>query len=108
VVTKVPIACTLTADAAVDRLSEWKALLTTMVRSVETTTNHAALTLLGGSEPLLTATDLAEREKVCCSFFLFSIEMDGTETRLHIEVPPEADPILTDLLTLLPTYLRSN
>lgn len=106
--TNVPIACTLVADAVIDRLSEWKAFLATMVQSVETGTCDAVLTLLGGSEPLLMATDLAEREKACCSFFLFSIGLDGTGTHLHIEVPPEAEPILTDLLSLLPAHLRSH
>ena len=28
------------------------------------------------------ATDLAEREKACCPFFQFSIEMDGLDGRL--------------------------
>jgi len=79
-----------------------------MVQSVETGTNDADLTLLGGSEPLLTATNLAEREKACCSFFLFSIGLDGTGAHLHIEDPPEAEPILTDLLSLLPAHLRSH
>ncbi len=106
--TNVPIACTLTAEAAVDRLSEWKAFLTTAVRCVEAGTDRAVLTLARGSEPLLTATDLAEREKACCSFFVFSIELDGSETRLHIEVPPGAEPILRDLLSLLPAHIPSD
>jgi hypothetical protein len=57
---------------------------------------------------LLTITDIAEREKACCPFFLFSIELDGAEARLHIDVPGEAEPILTELLALLPEHLRKN
>jgi hypothetical protein len=105
-VTRDPIACTLTADAAIDRLAEWESFLSTGVQGVATETNGATLTLLGGSEVLLTATDLAEREKACCSFFAFSIELDGIESRLHIEVPSEAEPILSHLLTRLPANLR--
>jgi hypothetical protein len=107
-VTEVPIACTLNGDEVVHRLVEWKAVLSRVVGSADYHENGATLTLLGGSEPLLTITDLAEREKACCSFFLFSIELDGVETRLHIDVLPEAEPVLTELLTLLPEHLRKN
>jgi hypothetical protein len=51
-------------------------------------------------------TDLAERERACCPFFEFSIELDGLGTRLHVEVPSEGGPILADLLALAPTQLR--
>jgi hypothetical protein len=105
-VTRVPIACTLTADAAIERLAEWETFLATGVQWVETEANSATLILIGGSDVLLAATDLAEREKTCCSFFQFSIELDGIESRLHIEVPSEAEPILSDLLTRLPPNLR--
>lgn len=105
-VTRVPIACTLTAEAAAAQRAEWETFLTTSVQRVETERNRATLTLFGGSDLLLTATDLAEREQACCSFFVFSIELDGTVTRLHIKVPTEAEPILTDLLARLPASLR--
>ena len=104
--TRVPIACTLTADAALDRIAEWKAFLSTMVHRLEKRTNQATLTLRGGSDVLLMITDLAEREKACCPFFEFSIEWDGVESRLHVEVPNEAGPILTELLQLVPAQLQ--
>ena len=106
--TRVPIVCTLTADAALGRVAEWKAFLSTMVQRIEMSTNQATLTLLGGRDVLLMVTDLAEREKACCPFFQFSIELDGVEARLHIEVPNEAGPILTDLLALVPAEIRPN
>ena len=99
----VPIACTLTPDAAADRMAEWRTFLSTMVTRVDRVTNQATLTLLRGSDPLLVATDLAEREKACCRFFRFSVEMDGLETRLLVGVPPEAEPILSGLLSLAPS-----
>jgi hypothetical protein len=105
-VDKVPIACTLTADAMVDRLAEWRAVFSTMVEKVERHEHQATLTLSGGRDALLTVVDLAEREKACCSFFEFSIELEGFDARLHVEVPAEADQILTDLLSLLPEILR--
>lgn len=104
-VTNVPIACTLTADAMVDRLAEWSAFLSSMVRKVSSDPDHATLTLVGGTEPLLTAADLAEREKACCPFFDFTFEWDQSETLLHVGVPREAESILAGLLALLPAHL---
>lgn len=103
---QVPIACTLTADAAVDRLGEWRDFLTTKVETVDYGKNSAILTLRGGNLALMTATDLAEREKACCSFFEFSLALGATETSLTIGVPPDAEPILTEFLALLPPHLR--
>ena len=104
--TEVPIACTLTAEAIVDRRAEWEGFLSTMVHSVDYQGSHAILTLRSGSDPLLMGADLAEREKTCCTFFDFSIELDGSGARLHVGVPPEAEPILAGLLALLPVRLR--
>jgi hypothetical protein len=98
--TAVPIACTLSPEGVVDRMEEWRTFLSTMVTKIERTTNQATLTLRPGSKALLMATDLAEREKACCPFFQFSIEMDGLEGRLLVGVPMEAEAILTHLLSL--------
>jgi len=106
VVTKAPIACTLTSDAVVDRVAEWRDLLSRRVRRIDHDKNHATLVLLG-TEALLVAAELAERERVCCSFFQFSIELDGTETRLRVGVPAEAEPVLRELIALAPLHLRS-
>ncbi len=105
-VTSVPIACTLSADAVGNRVAEWRRFLATMVQQVDHQANNVTLTLLGGRDAVLTAVDLAQREKACCSFFEFSIDLDGTETRLTIDVPAEADPILNELLALAPAHLR--
>jgi hypothetical protein len=79
-------------------MGEWRAFLSTMVTQIDRATNQATLTLLGGSEALVVATDLAEREKACCPFFQFSIELEGLESRLLVGVPMEAEEILTELL----------
>ena len=100
--TAVPIACTLTPEGVVDRMEEWRTFLSTMVTKIERTTNQATLTLREGSKALLMATDLAEREKACCPFFQFSIELEGLDGRLLVGVPIEAEKILTDLLRVTP------
>jgi hypothetical protein len=100
--TAVPIACTLTADALLDRKAEWKAFLATMVKDVDIVSTHATLSLVERPEALVVATDLAERERACCPFFRFSLELDGEGTRLHIQGPAEAHKILIGLLTIAP------
>lgn len=95
--TRIPIACTLTVDQAVDRGGEWQAFLADRVTDVERTAGAARLRLTGGDESLLAAADLAEREKGCCAFFTFSIELDGGARWLRVEAPAEAEPILDQL-----------
>jgi hypothetical protein len=96
--TVVPIACTLTPEGVVGRMEEWRTFLSTMVTKIERTTNQATLILCEGSKALVTAIDLAEREKACCPFFQFSIEIEGLEGRLLVGVPMEAEQILTNFL----------
>jgi hypothetical protein len=96
----VPIACTLAPDGVADRMEEWRTFLSTMVTKVEQVTNQATLTLLRDGETLVVATDLAEREKACCPFFQFSIEVDAFWARLLVGVPLGAEGILTGLLTV--------
>jgi hypothetical protein len=105
-VVTVPIACALTADAMIDRRADWGDVFSTLVEKVERHENQATLTLARGPEGLMTVAHLAEREKACCSFFEFSIRVEGIDACLHIEVPAEADQILTGLLSLVPEELR--
>lgn len=102
----IPIACTLTAPAAAERVAEWREFFSTAVQRVDCGSRSATLTLHAGSDVLLVGTSLAEREKACCAFFEFSLDIDQSGTRLHIEVPAEAEPILASLLDLLPPELH--
>jgi hypothetical protein len=107
-VSTIPIACALTADAVLDRKAEWKALLATMVERIDLVRAHAILTLVGGTEALVATADLAGRERDCCPFFRFSLDIAASGSRLHIEVPPEAEEILTGLLELAPTSITTD
>jgi hypothetical protein len=98
----VPIACTLTPDGLVGRVAEWTDFLSTAVERVDHDRYQAVLTLKPGADLLVAGILLVEREKACCSFFAFSVVMDRTGTRVHIEVPVEAEPVLAGLLDLLP------
>ncbi len=98
--TRVPIACTLTAAEVDDRVGEWRELLARGVeeRRLEGTVAH--LRLVPGDDILVTAVDLAQREKTCCGFFSFSIEVDSSARWLRVEVPADAATILADLVAL--------
>ena len=98
--TRIPIACTLTADAAVDRVAEWRQFFADHVETVDRPSpTAAALRLRDGEKALFAAVDLAEREKTCCSFFTFAIGL--REGRwLDVSVPEDAADILNDFVTL--------
>jgi hypothetical protein len=48
------------------------------------------------------AVDLARREKACCAFFEFAIEVEEDASWLSVTVPPDAADALEDLASLLP------
>jgi hypothetical protein len=100
---RVPVACTLTASASSDRLEEWRQFLVTSITAAERTSDEKLRLRLVDSPAALTgAADLAQREKACCAFFEFSIELDASSRWLAVEVSPDASEMLTDFATLLP------
>jgi hypothetical protein len=48
------------------------------------------------------AVDLARREKACCGFFGFAIEVEAHASWLSITVPPDAADTLEGFMSLLP------
>ncbi len=98
---RVPIACTLTADAATDRIAEWRAALaTSVVTMARTSPRRAELRLVDGPGPAGQLVDLARREKACCSFFDFTVEFDAQGATLLVQVPEDAVGLLDDFMTL--------
>ena len=60
-----------------------------------------------GHEAVLVAVaDLAQREKACCGFFEFTIELQHDRRWLVIRTPSEAATVLSDFGSLLPEELR--
>ena len=47
-------------------------------------------------DTLLAAADLAQREKACCGFFRFAVELEVDSRRLRVEVPADAVGVLDD------------
>ncbi|MEA2686756.1 MAG: hypothetical protein QOE93_1951 [Actinomycetota bacterium] len=106
----VPIACTLEPDAVEDRVTEWHALLAARVDRVDRVERvegdgpaAGRLRLRPGDDTLLAAVDLAQREKACCGFFRFSVELEADARWLRVEVPADAAAVLDDFLGAHPS-----
>jgi hypothetical protein len=103
---RIPIACTLTPGSAAARVEEWRSFLAHSTGAVEKAGDQKLrLRLDGSTQALEAAVDLARREKACCGFFEFSIEVEADASWLSIEVPPDAAGALADFVSLLPRPL---
>ncbi len=97
-----PIACSLTAAAADDRIDEWRSFLAASVDAAERPDPQLLRMRLTSTTGLAAAVDLAQREKACCDFFEFAIAIEADALWLSIRVPAEASPVLDDFARLLP------
>jgi hypothetical protein len=101
-VVRVPIACSLPAAAADDRIDEWRRFLAASVDAAERTSPQQLRMHLTSTTVLAAAVDLAQREKSCCDFFEFEIAIESHALWLSVQVPAEATPVLDDFARLLP------
>ncbi len=53
---------------------------------------------MGGDDIILSAVDLARREKACCEFFEFRLELQADVVWLKVDAPAEASTILDALI----------
>jgi hypothetical protein len=103
---QIPIACSLTPSDAEDRIDEWRRFLAGSVSAVARNGAVMQLELVPAQQALLQAVDLARREKACCGFFTFSIDVEPDASTLCIGVPADAIAVLDEFARLLPTALR--
>ncbi len=97
-----PIACTLTASEADRQLGEWQEVLGRTVTGVARTGPGELRFALGSRlDDLATVVELAQREKACCQFFEFSLEIGSDELCLVVRAPDEAAPILDGLAAMI-------
>jgi DNA-binding transcriptional MerR regulator len=89
------IACTLSHDEMGDRLADWQAVLA-HVDAREQVDGGIRLTLDRDVE-LGEVSRLARAEWSCCSFFSFSITVDGRGTALEVRAPEAARELLTSV-----------
>jgi hypothetical protein len=100
-VVRVPIACSLTAAAADDRIDEWRRFLAASVDAAERPSPQLLRMHLTSTTVLAAAVDLAQREKACCDFFEFAIAVESDAVWLSVRVPAEASLVLDDFARLL-------
>ena len=100
VVPRIPIACTLTADDIGPRAEEWRAFMAGRVEATERSGLAVRLRLRADDETLAVAADLAAREKECCAFFSFAIEIEPEARWLRVEAPANAQTVLDGLVAL--------
>jgi hypothetical protein len=105
---RIPIACTLGADDAENRVEEWRRFLESSVDAADPVgAQRLRLRLKPSSLILSAAADLALREKSCCTFFDFSIDVQLDGNWLVIGVPSDAAAVLADFSHLLPGGLMA-
>ncbi len=98
----IPIECTLDAGSVDDRVEEWRRFLGEAVTRVERAGTAARLLLVPGDEAQLWASDLARRERACCAFFEFRLDLRPEAVWLEVSAPDDAQPVLDGLLDLTP------
>jgi MerR family transcriptional regulator, copper efflux regulator len=94
---RAPIACSLTAGDAALRGEEWRQFVERRVAQVERDGTVARLRLRDDGDAILEAVDLSRREKACCAFFDFRLELQPGAVWLEVTAPKEAAPILDAL-----------
>jgi hypothetical protein len=93
---KIPIACTLTADQAPDRVAEWRDALAT-ARARERTAEGYRLRFPKDAAFASRLADLAAREVDCCAFFTFTVMLTNAELVLEVVAPAETHEMIGEL-----------
>ena len=97
-----PVACTLNSEDASSRLAEWRTFLRRAVdRTDRPDDERLCLRLSPAAGDLLAAVELSRREKACCGFFDFAIEVRTDANWLVVTVPPTAVESLDGLAGLI-------
>ena len=90
----IPLECTLSGDAQTARFAEWADLLT---RTTGKTDADGGADVTFPADPDLAGqlAALAMREKECCSFFAFTLDMTAAASiTLHVRAPQGAEPLV--------------
>jgi uncharacterized heparinase superfamily protein len=97
----VPIACTLDLDDRPARVDEWRRFFGDSVSAVTQESGVVRLLLAPTEAALVAAASLAQREKECCAFFDFAIELEAEQRWLRVNVPESADTMLHAFVEML-------
>jgi hypothetical protein len=96
-----PIACSLDGASWAERVEEWRALVATFVVTVAAESAAVHLVLEPSAAALVTAVDLAQREKQCCPFFSVAIDIGAQQRTLTLRVPPGAEEAMATFVAML-------
>ena len=94
----IPSACSLSSGQREDRELEFRDLAASALLASERT--PAGIRLRFDPAPAVRARvmELVRKEKECCPFFDFRLEASLAEFSLQVSAPPEAEPMLDELL----------
>jgi hypothetical protein len=93
----IPIACSLTASEQADRGNEFAAILGRGLLAREETARGIRLRFSRSPGLQEDLAELTSREKECCPFFDFQIQVSGQEVVLEVGAPPGARPMVDRL-----------
>ena len=91
-------ACTLDSVEMREQLAEWR-VLRDRATGIEPFPGGARL-MLDGAESLAPIADLLARESQCCSFYTFTLRIDGPTRQLDISAGAGGEPAVQALLGL--------
>ena len=91
-------ACTLNSGEMRERLAEWGALRD-RATAIEPLSGGARLAF-GATEPVAPIADLVSRESECCSFYTFTLRIDGPTRHLDVTTGAGGEPAVRALLGL--------
>ena len=94
----IPLECTLSGDAQTARFAEWADLLTRTTGKMDAD-GGADVTFPADPDLAGQLAALAMREKECCSFFAFTLDMTAAASiTLQVRAPQGAEPLVAGLL----------
>jgi hypothetical protein len=93
-----PLVCSLTEQAARGQLDEWRRLASDpAVEVTRASPTRLAFHVNDGLDRVEAVVGLAQREKACCPFFDFSLDIATDSVTLVVSVPDEGAPLLDEL-----------
>jgi hypothetical protein len=93
-----PLVCSLTEQAARGQLDEWRRLASDpAVEVTRPSPTRLAFHVNDGLDRVGAVVGLAQREKACCPFFDFSLDIATDSVTLVVSVPDEGAPLLDEL-----------
>ena len=96
---QLPIACTLTGASLVERAAWLRRLGEAALISGERRGDRLELRFRSAAAD--DVRELVRAEGECCPFLAFEVHPAGDEVALSVTGPPEASPVLDDMLTAL-------